>query len=608
MLQNITFLHRLGFNPIRFRFAVITACASIAALFIAQYLQLVHPQWAAMTVWASAQPWRENLLEKSWWRFAGTVIGVLVGVILIQLHIISPLLFIVGLALWLGACSGIGQLQKGFVAYGTFLAGYSAVMVSMLSVHMTDNLFMVAWDRLWTILVGVLSAVVFNFLFTPKREQEPVITLKNQVDTLFYQILHRTLEKKKPIKSQEIDQLWQVMTSYEEILETNRIGWHYHRKQVAKARQKLMFQSQILLHLDKYQSIAPFYFPAQEPADKEWKYILSLCPNGVLKMLLVPFYYATLGKSIKKINKTDKLKLHQDKISAWQSFTRSFVTIGAVGVLWFWTQWQMLAYLILGLSVMLALFASLDHPARFMKNIFTGQFFGAIAALICMWCLWPFTSSSWQMTFLIIPVIISGIVIFSHNRLILIAFDYIMVSLILLQPSYPFALSFPQSIGNAIAIVSGPLVAMAAFAWIYPTSPKKRYQQLIYLSEQQFKQGITALIQSHKPSTTQFIHRLFSGLLLAKKANFSPSPIFDFFITRQSIWLYLLILQKQFTHHASKKRALIALEKRIQQNRFDLKKISTLFRHLQRNESDNEELEQLEKYVKLYMKKEYCQK
>ncbi|MEY1391284.1 FUSC family protein, partial [Providencia stuartii] len=170
--------------------------------------------------------------------------------------------------------------------------------------------------------------------------------------------------------------------------------------------------------------------------------------------------------------------LHQNKISAWQAFARSFVTIGAVGVLWFWTQWQMLAYLILGLSVMLALFASLDHPARFMKNIFTGQFFGAIAALICMWCLWPFTSSSWQMTFLIIPVIISGIVIFSHNRLILIAFDYIMVSLILLQPSYPFALSFPQSIGNAIAIVSGPLVAMAAFACIYPTSPKKRYQQL----------------------------------------------------------------------------------------------------------------------------------
>lgn len=127
------------------------------------------------------------------------------------------------------------------------------------------------------------------------------------------------------------------------------------------------------------------------------------------------------------------------------------------------------------MSVMLALFASLDYPARFMRNIFTGQLFGAIAALICTWYLWPFASSSWQMTLFIIPVIISGVVIFSHNRLILIAFDYIMVSLILLQPSYPFTLSLTQSIGNAIAIVSGPLVAMAAFAWIYPTSPKKCY-------------------------------------------------------------------------------------------------------------------------------------
>ncbi|MEX6209766.1 hypothetical protein AB6G58_06365 [Providencia huaxiensis] len=44
MPHNTNLLLRLGFNPMRFRFAIITACASIAALFIAQYLQLVHPQ------------------------------------------------------------------------------------------------------------------------------------------------------------------------------------------------------------------------------------------------------------------------------------------------------------------------------------------------------------------------------------------------------------------------------------------------------------------------------------------------------------------------------------------------------------------------------------
>ncbi|MEQ4693728.1 FUSC family protein [Providencia manganoxydans] len=598
MSLNTTLLHRLGFNAARFRFAVITACASIAALFIAQYLELIHPQWAAMTVWASAQPWRENLLEKSWWRFAGTVSGVLAGVILLHLNLIHPLLFILGLAIWLGGCSGIGQLQKGFVAYGTLLAGYSAVMVSMLSIHDTNNLFAVAWDRLWTILVGVLSAVVFNFLFTPKRQQEPIIALRDQINTQFYQILHDVLELKKPVKKQVIEQLWQLMTSYEEMLEANRIGWRYHRKQVAKARQKLISQSQILLHLDNYLTIAPFYFPPQEPTNTQWKQILSLCPNGLLKTLLIPLYYVTQEKSIKRIKKIDKLKLHQDRISAWHTVFRSFVTIGVVGLLWLWTQWQALAYLTLGLSVMLALFASLDYPAKFMKNIFTGQFLGAITALICTWLLWPFASSSWQMTFLIIPVIISGVIIFSHNKLILIAFDYIMVSLILLQPTYPYSLSFAQSIGNAIAIVSGPLVAMVAFAWIYPTSPKKRYRQLLYLAEQQFQQGINRLIQGNKASTTQFMHRLFSGLLLARKNEQHPEPTLAFFTTRHGIWLNLLILHKRYSYHESKKRALHALERRIQQGRLEPLKIAAIFKKLKRNEIRNNELTQLEVHLK----------
>ncbi len=49
------------------------------------------------------------------------------------------------------------------------------------------------------------------------------------------------------------------------------------------------------------------------------------------------------------------------------------MTIAAVGLLWLWTQWQVLAYLTLGLSVMLALFASLDYPARFMKIFLLGN-------------------------------------------------------------------------------------------------------------------------------------------------------------------------------------------------------------------------------------------
>lgn len=597
MSQNNALLQRLGFNSDRLRFATITACASIIALFVAQYFQLVHPQWAAMTVWASAQPWRENLLEKSWWRFAGTVSGVLAGVLLIYLHFIHPLLFIFGLAVWLGTCSGIGQLQKGFVAYGTLLAGYSAVMVSMLSVHDSNNIFLVAWDRLWTILVGVLSAVIFNYLFTPKRDQAPITVLKNQINQQFYTILHRALHKKEAIKPDDIHHLWQQIASYDEQLEANRIGWRYHRKQVTQARQRLIAQSQILLHLTQFKSIAAFPFPDQEPSEREWKHLLSLCPNGPLKNLLVTLYYAIKGTSIKRESRVDKLKLHQDKISAWHAFSRSFITIGVVGVLWLLTQWQTLAYLTLGLSVMLTIFASFDYPDKFMKNVFTGQFLGAIAALICSWCLWPFASSSWQMTLLIIPVIISGIIIFAHSRLIFIAFDYIMVSLILLQPSYPFSISFTTSVENAIAIVCGPLVAMIAFMWIYPTNPQKRYQHLLQLADQQFKQGVAQLIQGHKPSTTRLMHRLLNGLILAKKSEQSFSATLDFFEVRQGIWLILVILHKQFMHQPSKKRALNALVFRLQHDKIDANKLERIIQRLSNNHDNPKRLMLLQDYL-----------
>ncbi|MEQ5205243.1 FUSC family protein, partial [Providencia rettgeri] len=181
-----------------------------------------------------------------------------------------------------------------------------------------------------------------------------IIALKQQIDQQFYQILHRSLYRKESIEQQDIDILWQQMAAYDEQLEANRIGWRYHRKQVVKARQQLLAQSQILLQLDTFKGIAAFPFPATQPTELQWKHILSLCPNGVLKNLLIPLFYVSKGLAIKAKYRVDKLKLHHDRIAAWQAFARSFVAIATVGLLWLVTQWQALAYLTLGLSVMIA--------------------------------------------------------------------------------------------------------------------------------------------------------------------------------------------------------------------------------------------------------------
>jgi uncharacterized membrane protein YccC len=52
-----------------------TAIAACLALVLARLIGLEYPQWSAMTIWASSQPLRGQLLERSFFRMAGTVVA-----------------------------------------------------------------------------------------------------------------------------------------------------------------------------------------------------------------------------------------------------------------------------------------------------------------------------------------------------------------------------------------------------------------------------------------------------------------------------------------------------------------------------------------------------
>lgn len=73
-------LSRWDLDISRLRFATRTALACCVAVLVAWMLGLEHPQWSGMTVWIASQPMRGNLIEKSFFRLAGTVSGTLVGV------------------------------------------------------------------------------------------------------------------------------------------------------------------------------------------------------------------------------------------------------------------------------------------------------------------------------------------------------------------------------------------------------------------------------------------------------------------------------------------------------------------------------------------------
>lgn len=125
-------LNRLGFDPGRLRYALRTAVGSCLALMVVWLLGLEHPQWAAMTVFAASQPARNILVEKSFFRAAGTLVGTVVGVLLVVIADGQALILVLGLALWIGLCTWSGNVLRGFVAYGTILADDTDAMVALL--------------------------------------------------------------------------------------------------------------------------------------------------------------------------------------------------------------------------------------------------------------------------------------------------------------------------------------------------------------------------------------------------------------------------------------------------------------------------------------------
>ena len=171
---------KLGFHTPMLAFAVRTAFAAFVALVLAHAMGLQHPHWAAMSVWASSQPMREHLLSRGIYRFGGSVVGVVYAVALVLLARNSLWVLAIGLALWGALCAFLGNLQRGYMVYGCMLAGYSAAMVVLMHHGPYQEVWPLAWDRMFTVITGVATALGISWCFAPRRKAAVLIAQSRQ--------------------------------------------------------------------------------------------------------------------------------------------------------------------------------------------------------------------------------------------------------------------------------------------------------------------------------------------------------------------------------------------------------------------------------------------
>ncbi|WP_445004083.1 FUSC family protein [Halomonas mongoliensis] len=492
-----------GFDIERLRFGLRTALASCLALVAAWSLGLEHPQWSAMTVWAASQPVRELMVEKSLYRMAGTLVGTAVGLLLLMVAGDSLPWLVIGLALWVGLCAGAGNALYSLLSYGALLSGYSAAMVALLGSADSLGTLALGADRLLTVLVGVVMALLVGLLFTPRARRSELEEQGRRCTTRVLHQLAARLGRHHHSGAQAPSDLLVDIALLEAQLEPSAAGsrrarhsartqrtilaaltaallWMRRRGQAgtlspaveravhaaALAMDRAAPLPEVAGHLQRAQALA-------SPGDPALAEVLERLADA----LLARQRFRDTGRARRTEGRLGMLR-HRDWVHARHAMLRTTGVLLVVGLAWVATGWPAGAYVMLGTAVMVTLFSTLENPAWMMRHVLLWQAIAALQALTVRWLLWPLADAEWQLIALLAPFILVTVIPFAHRRTQNGTVDYVMVLLLLSQPALPLVGTFSHSLAVALAVVTGPLLALIAFRLIFPTSARHRQRRL----------------------------------------------------------------------------------------------------------------------------------
>src|SRR6201996_8683354 len=100
------------------------------ALFVTFWLELGDAYWAGTSAALVCQPHLGASLRKGWFRMVGTVVGAVWVVALSAWFPQSRVSFLLGLALWCGACAVIATLLRNFASVAANLAAITAAVIA----------------------------------------------------------------------------------------------------------------------------------------------------------------------------------------------------------------------------------------------------------------------------------------------------------------------------------------------------------------------------------------------------------------------------------------------------------------------------------------------
>ncbi|PUA20472.1 FUSC family protein [Glaciimonas sp. PCH181] len=154
-----------------------TLLAILLAMGLSMLFDLSKPGTAMITVTIVMQPGSGLVMAKGFYRFLGTLVGVVVSLILAACFTQQPGLFLIAGACWMALCTAGSITFRNFQSYAFVLAGYTLVIVGLPAALAPDQTFEIATTRLSEVMLGLLCAGIVSDVLFPTRLSDTVLAI-----------------------------------------------------------------------------------------------------------------------------------------------------------------------------------------------------------------------------------------------------------------------------------------------------------------------------------------------------------------------------------------------------------------------------------------------
>lgn len=450
--------------------------AVLLAMGVTLRLDFAKPTTAMLTVVIVMHQRSGLVLAKSFYRFLGTIAGVITSIILSALFTQEPVLFIIAGACWLALCTAGSAVFRNFQSYAFVLAGYTLVIVGLPAALQPDQAFDIAVIRLTEVMIGILSAGVVSDLIFPLRVTETLMAMVRQRFGTFAQHISKASTDPVAAERTMLRFIGEVI-SFESLRSASifeNTSHPSHSTQLSLLNTAFMtasttFHTLDLLYgrlqkagrlpalnaqLEKYRAITSLLnaepaeaaeklcdlrklLPAQLAESR--KRVLAEVGDDVNPAALLDFDsatelllrftdelqdYARIQASVlsgdylpeKEISAAFDYVAATDPLVVFFSGLRSAAVFGLTCTFWIISGWPSgVDAVVLG-TVFGGLFSAAPSPSRAVKQFVVGALSGALAAFVCAYYLQPFAENFSMLCLSIAPFLMIGAWLSNHPK------------------------------------------------------------------------------------------------------------------------------------------------------------------------------------------------